>query len=356
MKPFKKGDRDAIILLFAGALICILIFPFINELTGISNADEGKTDAYSRQKHRYYKYDAKENQYYYVPEKQGELFPFDPNTADSTQFLRLGLRPWQVRNIYKYRAAGGRYRKPTDFARLYGLTLKQYKRLEPYIRIEKEVMAADVYGNTKEEYPRHHYDYPVKLTKGERVNINTADTAQLMKVPGIGSYYARQIVGKRAHLGGFASPKQLLEIDGFPETALEYMEVGAGKQSGKSVSAASGHNNGDAKAKESSPNINANALTKNNSKTAIASRQSSESTAKSSESATKPTGELKKIRVNHDDVRTMAKHPYMRYFHAKDIEKYRRLKGKLKSVADLHRLPSFTQEDIAKLTPYLDFD
>lgn len=349
MKPFKKGDRDAIILLFAGALICILIFPFINELTGISNADEGKTDAYSRQKHRYYKYDAKEKQYYYVPEKQGELFPFDPNTADSTQFLRLGLRPWQVRNIYKYRAAGGRYRKPTDFARLYGLTLKQYKRLEPYIRIEKEVMAADVYGNIREEYPRHHYDYPVKLRKGEHININTADTAQLMTVPGIGSYYARQIVRKRARLGGFASPKQLLEIEGFPETALEYLEVGVGKQNGKSAFAASGHTDGDAKAKESSSNINANALANNASLAAKNGKQSADVTAK-------PKEELKKIRVNHDDVRTMAKHPYMRYFHAKDIEKYRRLKGKLKSVADLHHLPSFTQEDIAKLTPYLDFD
>lgn len=349
MKPFKKGDRDAIILLFAGALICILIFPFINELTGTSNADEGKTDAYSRQKHRYYKYDAKEKQYYYVPEKQGELFPFDPNTADSTQFLRLGLRPWQVRNIYKYRAAGGRYRKPTDFARLYGLTLKQYKRLEPYIRIEKEVMAADVYGNIREEYPRHHYDYPVKLRKGEHININTADTAQLMTVPGIGSYYARQIVRKRARLGGFASPKQLLEIEGFPETALEYMEVGVGKQNGKSAFAASGHTDGYAKAKESSSNINANALANNASLVAKNGKQSADITVK-------PKEELKKIRVNHDDVRTMAKHPYMRYFHAKDIEKYRRLKGKLKSVADLHRLPSFTQEDIAKLTPYLDFD
>ena len=349
MKPFKKGDRDAIILLLAGALICILIFPFINELTGTSNADEGKTGAYSRQKHRYYKYDAKEKQYYYVPEKQGELFPFDPNTADSTQFLRLGLRPWQVRNIYKYRAAGGRYRKPTDFARLYGLTLKQYKRLEPYICIEKEVMAADVYGNIREEYPRHHYDYPVKLRKGEHININTADTAQLMTVPGIGSYYARQIVRKRARLGGFASPKQLLEIEGFPETALEYMEVGVGKQNGKSAFAASGHTDGDTKAKESSSNINANALANNASLAAKNGKQSADFTAK-------PKEELKKIRVNHDDVRTMAKHPYMRYFHAKDIEKYRRLKGKLKSVADLHRLPSFTQEDIAKLTPYLDFD
>ena len=170
-----------------------------------------------------------------------------------------------------------------------------------------------------------------------------------MTVPGIGSYYARQIVRKRARLGGFASPKQLLEIEGFPETALEYMEVGVGKQNGKSAFAASGHTDGDAKAKESSSNINANAFANNASLTAKNGKQSADVTAK-------PKEELKKIRVNHDDVRTMAKHPYMRYFHAKDIEKYRRLKGKLKSVADLHRLPSFTQEDIAKLTPYLDFD
>ena len=45
--------------------------------------------------------------YYDTGGRRAELFPFDPNTADSTQLLRLGLAPWQVRNIYKYRAAGG---------------------------------------------------------------------------------------------------------------------------------------------------------------------------------------------------------------------------------------------------------
>ena len=49
-------------------------------------------------------------------------FFFDPNTADSTALLRLGLSPWQVRNIYKYRARGGRYHRPEDFSKLYGLT------------------------------------------------------------------------------------------------------------------------------------------------------------------------------------------------------------------------------------------
>lgn len=61
--------------------------------------------------------------YYAVEGRRAELFAFDPNTADSTELLRLGLAPWQVRNIYKYRASGGIYRKPSDFARLYGLTV-----------------------------------------------------------------------------------------------------------------------------------------------------------------------------------------------------------------------------------------
>lgn len=36
---------------------------------------------------------------YYVAPREVERFAFDPNTADSTQLLRLGLQPWQVRNI-----------------------------------------------------------------------------------------------------------------------------------------------------------------------------------------------------------------------------------------------------------------
>ena len=48
--------------------------------------------------------------YYASEQNSEELFCFDPNTADSTALLKLGLRPWQVRNIYKYRAHGGIYR------------------------------------------------------------------------------------------------------------------------------------------------------------------------------------------------------------------------------------------------------
>src|SRR3712207_9469155 len=59
--------------------------------------------------HRPRSYHRHSHGYYNVPSKAAVLFDFDPNTADSTQFLALGLRPWQVRNIYKYRAKGGIY-------------------------------------------------------------------------------------------------------------------------------------------------------------------------------------------------------------------------------------------------------
>ena len=32
------------------------------------------------------------------------LFPFDPNTADSATFVKLGLKPYVASNILKYRA------------------------------------------------------------------------------------------------------------------------------------------------------------------------------------------------------------------------------------------------------------
>ena len=81
-----------------------------------------------------------------------ELFAFDPNTADSLALLRLGLSKWQIRNIYKYRAAGGVYRSKEDFARLYGLTVRKYRELEPYITIGADFQpAATLFPDRKAE-------------------------------------------------------------------------------------------------------------------------------------------------------------------------------------------------------------
>ena len=299
MRNFRKSDKDAIIILLVVIIICMASLPLLR-----SSEDKEKFPNKTEYANKPRQYTRKQP-YYKVPEKQYELFYFDPNTADSTELLRLGLQPWQVRNIYKYRAAGGRYNKPTDFARLYGLTLKQYKRLEPYIKIEKEVMAADVYKKTDDEKPIKKdtalIAYPVKISEGEHININTADTNELKQIPGIGSYYARRIVSFRQRLGGIANVHQLLEIQGFPESSLKYMSVG-----------------------ESANNRNLPPITR--------------------------------IRINHLDVNALSRHPYIRYIQAKEIMNHRRLRGPIKKADDLRRLPSFTDKDVERVKPYIDFE
>lgn len=310
MGVFRKSDRDAVIVLLLIIIACFVLFPYVNNWIGWKKAPTSEktenTSAAEKQKND-------GEGYYHVEEKVPELFYFDPNTADSTQLLRLGLRPWQVRNIYKYRAAGGRYRKATDFARLYGLTLKQYKRLEPYIRIVPEVMAADVYGKDTTSVKaaakataattatdgsavksQQVSAYPKKITAGEKIDINTADTSMLRSIPGIGPYFARQIVYTRQKLGGYASVSQLRDIEGFPEQSIAYTYVGTPLK-------------------------------------------------------------VTKLNINQLDAWKLSRHPYILYVQAKEIVAYRNEHGKITSAEELAQLKTFSPSAVKKILPYIDF-
>ena len=233
--------------------------------------------------------------YYDTGGRRAELFPFDPNTADSTQLLRLGLAPWQVRNIYKYRAAGGIYRQPRDFARLYGLTAGQYRRLEPYIRISDDYRpAAEAYpAEPRPAYVRDTTRYPLKLKPGQHVALNTADTALLKRVPGIGSGFARAIVRYRERLGGFYSTAQLMEIGNFPQSALPYFTA--------------------------DPSL------------------------------------CRKLNVNRLTLSQLRRHPYIGFYQAKTIIDHRRLHGPLRSLDDLRLYKDFPPETIERLRQYIEF-
>lgn len=232
---------------------------------------------------------------YNVDTVRRKLSAFDPNTADSTLLLSLGLQPWQVRSIYRYRAKGGIYRQPSDFARLYGLTVKQYKELLPYIHISDEYKpAAEVYGRTDAvRSGRDTLRYPVKLQPGQYVTLDDADTASLRKVPGIGRYYASRIVRYRNDLGGYVSVAQLSEIEGIPEAALPYFRVTGGA--------------------------------------------------------------VRKLNLNRLTLNELKHHPYINFYQARRIIDYRRLKGPLHSIDDLRLLKDFSQRDIDRLRPYVEF-
>jgi DNA uptake protein ComE-like DNA-binding protein len=231
-------------------------------------------------------------QYYAASPHNPERFPFDPNTADSTQLLRLGLQPWQVRNIYKYRAHGGIYRRKEDFARLYGLTVKQYRELEPYIRISADYQPAA----TLVKNPPFGIDsviYPKKIDTTQRVVLNTADSLILRSVPGIGKHFAFEIMKYGQRLGGYVNVDQLDEIDYFPKEAKKYFVI-----------------------ENASP---------------------------------------RKLNLNRLTLRELRRHPYINYYQAKAIIEYRRLYGNLHSLQDLSLSKDFPPEAILRLTPYVEF-
>ena len=56
-----------------------------------------------------------------------------------------------------------------------------------------------------------------KFPAGTVIELNQADTLTLKKIPGIGSTFARRIVGYRELLGGFYTVEQLAEVYGIDE-------------------------------------------------------------------------------------------------------------------------------------------
>ena len=291
---FPKSDRRAMIFLLAAVVLSAVVVGIMDK--GGMSSQLARTDSLTADSSIRKAAVRRGVQYIYnVETVRRKLSAFDPNTADSTLLLSLGLQPWQVRSIYRYRAKGGIYRQPSDFARLYGLTVKQYKELLPYIHISDEYKpAAEVYGRTDAvRSGRDTLRYPVKLQPGQYVTLDDADTASLRKVPGIGRYYASRIVRYRNDLGGYVSVAQLSEIEGIPEAALSYFRVTGGA--------------------------------------------------------------VRKLNLNRLTLNELKHHPYINFYQARRIIDYRRLKGPLHGIDDLRLLKDFSQRDIERLRPYVEF-
>lgn len=298
----RRSDRRVIFFLLAVFIVvslALLVFHGKETMYTASGNDDSAAVGWRDYRHGYYDYRrGKGNKYYAVRGRAVSRFPFDPNTADSTELLALGLEPWQVRNIYKYRAKGGVFRKKEDFGRVYGLTNKQYRDLAPLIRI-----GSDYQPYTSRGYQNVPYDeapdsvpgrrFPAKLRQGERIDLNDADTVLLLKVPGIGPYFARQIVHNRKMLGGFYSVRQLLEIQDMPEEALPYFEVNPAK--------------------------------------------------------------VHRLNVNKLSLVELRRHPYINYYQAKAIVDYRRLYGEIHDMGQLKLMKYFTPDDFERLRHYIEY-
>lgn len=225
---------------------------------------------------------------------------FDPNTADSSTLVHLGLKPWQASNMLKYRAKGGRYRKTEDLKRLYGMTDSMYLALLPYVVID--TLAIDQWRDSvrmaADSVPRY-----VSHKRDTILNLRTADTTELKMIKGIGNYRAKQIIRYREQLGGFASVEQLREVKALQPLLKDSLSTDS-----------------------------------------LLSHFFLDSV------------HIVPLRVNSMHVERLQRHPYLSFEQARAIYELRRRKIQLKHLDQLRTLDCLTEQDIQRLRPYLSFE
>lgn len=220
---------------------------------------------------------------------------FDPNTVDSITLLHLGFKPWQAKNMLKYRAKGGKYRKKEDMKKLYGMTDSMYIALEPYIRIIQDSIVLDSAKVDSARIDSLHQWRSIK--KDTILNLRTADTTELKMIRGIGSYRAKMIVRYREQLGGYARVEQMLEARGMDKVVADSIL----------------------------PHFYIDSVVVN------------------------------KMPVNKMRPEALQRHPYLNFEQAKAIYEYRRKHIRIKSAEELKKIKELSSEDIKKISIYLDF-
>lgn len=150
----------------------------------------------------------------------------------------------------------------------------------------------------KKTYTKKLFPQTEKYPSGTVVELNSADTTILKKVPGIGSTFARRIVKYRELLGGYVSVQQLTEVYGMDEERYESLK----------------------------PWFIADSTF------------------------------IRKLNVNQAPIRELYRHPYIDSQQARAINQLRRQKGRLTGWENLRLLEEFSESDRERLSHYLSFE
>ena len=227
--------------------------------------------------------------------KSYQLKNFNPNVADSVELASLGIPPYIVRNILKYRQRGGHFVTVESFSRIYGLSEEKFNELKPYIQIPKVVVKNNPKKDADSVFKSVRVKEKVfKYPKGTLVDVNLADTTELKKIPGIGSGIAKAIVSYRNRLGGFYSLEQLNEIEWFSSALMEWFKL------------------------------------------------------------EKPS--VRQLNINEAGLDKLRAHPYLNFYQAKAIIEHRKKRGPIKNLSQLSLYEEFTEKDLKRLSAYIRFD
>ena len=217
-------------------------------------------------------------------------FHFNPNDLSPGGWSQLGLSEKQIRVIENYLAKGGRVHKKEDLRKIYSISEDEYKRLAPYVRIT---------GEKKDRYSYTSYRKREQFKKRPVVvELNSADSAQLESLPGIGPAFAARILRYRTRLGGFYHREQLKEVYGLDSLKYENLKDRV--------------------------EIDEHLITR--------------------------------IDVNTATFDDLKRYPYLTYKQINAILQYRKQHGDYKSIIDLKEVLVLDDDILRKIAPYLKFN
>lgn len=284
---FTKREFNALLVMLF-VLLVLIILPYIlrsRETAPVTPAEQlaiHKLELVSLQKNKQFKSfeTRKINSRYPKP----VLFPFDPNTASLSDWQKMGFSAKQAQIIINYVSKGGHFYKPEDLKKMFVVSDKKYEELKPYIAI------------TAKPGVENRAKIFVKTEK-PTVDVNSADSATLEQLRGIGPAFARRIIMYRQRLGGFYRVEQLKEVWGL-DSAL-YVKI--------------------------APQLKIDPK------------------------------QVKKIAINTATFETLKKHPYLSYRQMNAIINYRKQHGDYRSEGDLAKVVLLDAPTIAKILPYIEF-
>ncbi len=185
----------------------------------------------------------------------------------------------------------------SDTAKAYNYYYKKQPKVS-----EENLAIYNSETNEQEQPFKKQYEYKAytkEYTKKEysvkklNINLNIADTTELMQLRGIGSTFANRIVKYREKLGGYFTTEQLLEVYGFDSVRYNTIK----------------------------------------------------------EQIFIEDGSLRKFNINSAEVKELVKHPYIDYKLANAISK-QRFKKKFESVDELKNVYLVNDSLFRKLAPY----
>jgi competence protein ComEA len=221
-----------------------------------------------------------------LPKDNPIFFKFDPNTSSSDELRKLGFSPISIKSILNYRLKKGKFRENEDLKKMFGMSTDFYKKIEPFI---------DIKSAKKDEFSdKKKFSTEKKKT---RIEINSADSAKLVSVWGIGPVYAKRIMKYRDKLGGFYSLNQIKEVYGLPDSLSICL-------------------------------MNEFVI---------------------------DTGRIKHIQINSITEKDLSSHPYVSVYQAKGVLNYRKLQGNFKNEQEFRKSKLFPDTLISRILPYIAF-